>query len=49
MSRILIVDDDPLIIDLVTLNLQLSGYEVEAAADGAADSVRMVMTSPANW
>ena len=40
MSRILIVDDDPLIIDLVTLNLQLSGYDVEAAADGAAGLAR---------
>jgi CheY-like chemotaxis protein len=41
MARILIVDDDPLIIDLVTLNLQLSGYEVEAATDGAAGLARL--------
>jgi DNA-binding response OmpR family regulator len=40
MARILIVDDDPLIIDLVSLNLQLSGYEVESAADGAAGLAR---------
>ncbi|MBC7542472.1 MAG: response regulator transcription factor [Candidatus Sericytochromatia bacterium] len=40
MSRILIVDDDPLIIDLVTLNLQLSGYDVESAGDGAAGLAR---------
>jgi DNA-binding response OmpR family regulator len=40
MARVLIVDDDPLIIDLVSLNLQISGYEVAAATDGAAGLAR---------
>jgi CheY-like chemotaxis protein len=35
VPRILIVDDDPLIRELHTLVLNLDGYEVEAATDGA--------------
>ena len=33
--RILVVDDDPVIIDLLRLNFELEGHEVASAADGA--------------
>ncbi len=33
-SRILVVDDDPLIIDLLVTRLELAGYQVVAARDG---------------
>ncbi len=33
--RVLVVDDDPVIRQLIALNLELEGYEVHAAADGA--------------
>jgi len=32
--RILIIDDDPVLVDLVTLALQIEGYETQAAYDG---------------
>ncbi len=35
MSRILVVEDDLAISDLITMNLQIAGYEVAAAFDGA--------------
>lgn len=34
MSRILIIDDDPTISELVTINLQMAGYDVSQAEDG---------------
>lgn len=33
-SRILVVDDDPLIIELLVTRLELAGYQVVAARDG---------------
>lgn len=36
LPRVLIVDDDPDVVDLVVMNLTLSGHEVESAGDGAA-------------
>ena len=33
--RVLVVEDEPDLVELVRINLQLSGYEVLAAADGA--------------
>jgi two-component system response regulator RegX3 len=35
MTRIMLVDDEPLITDSLTYSLQREGYEVEAVADGA--------------
>ena len=35
MSRILLVDDDAMIVELLTLRLEAQGYEVRTAADGA--------------
>jgi len=32
--RVLVVDDDPIILRLLQLNLELEGHEVETAADG---------------
>lgn len=34
MSRVLAVDDDPTILRLVEVNLELEGHEVHTAADG---------------
>lgn len=34
MARIMIVDDDPVILELITLNLQLEGHEVITATNG---------------
>lgn len=34
MTRILFVDDDPVILDLLRLNFELEGHEVATAADG---------------
>jgi CheY-like chemotaxis protein len=33
-ARILVVDDDPSIVKLLTLNLEIEGYEVVSAANG---------------
>ena len=35
MVRVLVVDDDPVILQLVMLNLELEGHEVLSAATGA--------------
>lgn len=42
MVRVLAVDDDPVILRLLQLNLELAGHEVVTAADGQAglDAVR---------
>jgi two-component system response regulator RpaA len=34
MPRILIIDDDPAISDLVSINLEMAGYDVQQAVDG---------------
>ena len=34
VSRLLIADDDELVLELLTTRLELAGYEVETAADG---------------
>jgi CheY-like chemotaxis protein len=34
-TRVMVVDDDPVIRQLIAMNLELEGYEVHAAADGA--------------
>lgn len=34
MPRILVIDDDPSILELVSVNLEMSGYEVTEAPDG---------------
>ncbi|MDR0350230.1 MAG: response regulator, partial [Coriobacteriales bacterium] len=44
-ARILVVDDEASITDVVSYNLKKEGYEVQAAADGAT-AVSMVNASP---
>lgn len=45
--RILVVDDDPAILELITLRLDLAGYETRTARDGA-DALRAIHeTKPA--
>ena len=34
MARILVIDDDPAISELVAVNLEMAGYEVDQAEDG---------------
>jgi two-component system response regulator RpaA len=34
MPRILVIDDDPAILELISINLEMSGYEVLEAPDG---------------
>lgn len=34
MPRVLVIDDDPAILELIAFNLQMSGYEVVGAPDG---------------
>ena len=36
MASVLVVDDDPVIRELLAVNLELEGYEVRTAGDGAA-------------
>lgn len=42
MARILLADDDPLVIDLITFKLEHRGHQVESIADGELilDSLR---------
>jgi two-component system response regulator RegX3 len=44
-ARILVVDDEPSITEVVSYNLRKEGYDVQVAADGAA-AVSLVSTSP---
>ena len=34
MPRILVIDDDPSISELVSVNLEMAGYDVSQASDG---------------
>lgn len=44
VARVLVVDDEPHIVDFLTLGLQREGYEVADAADG-----REVLTRVSDW
>jgi len=46
-SVVLVVDDDPVILKLLTLNFELEGYEVCAATDGAEALERVRDRRPA--
>lgn len=43
---VLIVDDDPLLVELVTHKLRARGYRVESAADGRSGLARARATKP---
>jgi CheY-like chemotaxis protein len=45
VSRVLVVDDDAVIRNLLEVNLQLEGYEVSLAIDGA-DALTQVAAAP---
>jgi DNA-binding response OmpR family regulator len=45
-SRVLVVDDDPVIVRLLEVNLRLEGYEVETASRWDEALERAVATSP---
>jgi DNA-binding response OmpR family regulator len=46
MSRVLVVDDDPVIVRLLEVNLRLDGYEVETASRGEQALDRATETDP---
>ncbi|QSB16451.1 response regulator [Natronosporangium hydrolyticum] len=46
MSRILVVDDDPGIVQLISFRLTRSGFEVDTAADGESALGRIRDTPP---
>jgi CheY-like chemotaxis protein len=45
--RVLVVDDDPVIRQLISMNLELEGYEVHTAVDGADALVVAARVHPA--
>lgn len=44
--RILIIDDDPAIADVLAINLQMAGYEVTKSLDGMQGQALAVQLSP---
>ena len=44
--RILVIDDDPAISELVAMNLEIAGYEVSQSADGVAGQALAVQLIP---
>ncbi|MQA17424.1 MAG: response regulator, partial [Pseudonocardiaceae bacterium] len=45
-GRVLVVDDDPVIRQLVAVNLELEGFDVVEAGDGEEAIARAVETQP---
>ncbi len=46
MPRVLVVDDDPVIVRLLEVNLRLDGYDVETASRGEQALERAIQTEP---
>jgi two-component system response regulator RpaA len=46
MSRILVIDDDPAILELVSINLEMGGYEVALAEDGIKGQALALQIQP---
>ena len=46
MPRVLIIDDDPAIAELVAVNLEMAGYEVSLAADGIKGQAMALQMQP---
>ena len=46
MKRVLVVDDDPNVVEVITANLEAEGYEVETAGDGVEAWDRLVASLP---
>ncbi|MEM9908722.1 MAG: response regulator, partial [Cyanobacteria bacterium P01_D01_bin.44] len=46
MPRILVIDDDPAILELVSVNLEMAGYDVSQATDGVKGQALAVQLLP---
>lgn len=46
MVKVLVVDDDPVILELLRLNFEMEGFEVVSACDGRAGFDRAVTEAP---
>ena len=46
MPRILVIDDDPSISELVSINLEMAGYDVSPAEDGIKGQALAVQIQP---
>lgn len=46
MPRILVIDDDPAISELVSINLEMAGYEVKQAVDGIKGQALALQLQP---
>lgn len=47
-KKILLVDDDPMVLEVIKTCLQRAGFEVQTATDGA-QALRTYQRGPANW
>lgn len=46
MAKVLVVDDDPVILELLRLNFEMEGFEVVSAADGKAGYEQALAEAP---
>lgn len=46
MVKVLVVDDDPVILELLRINFEMEGFEVVSACDGRAGLERAVADAP---
>ena len=46
MSRILVIDDDPAITELVSINLEMAGYDTAQAEDGIKGQALALQMQP---
>jgi two-component system phosphate regulon response regulator PhoB len=46
VRRVLVVDDDPNVVEVLALNLVAEGYDVDTAADGASAWERLMAEQP---
>jgi DNA-binding response OmpR family regulator len=46
MPRILVIDDDPTISELVSINLEMAGYDVNQAEDGIKGQALALQSPP---
>ena len=46
MPRILVIDDDPAIVELVSINLEMAGYDISQAGDGIRGQALAVQIVP---
>ena len=49
MARVLVVDDDPTVREVVVSYLRAAGHEVDEAADGEARAALRCATTPPTW